>query len=80
MKIPANGRNDLGPCGSGRKFEKCCLGRQESVAPGRGATGASADLRQAMEGMQFGSLAEVQAFVGRHTQQRNQRPLDEFHG
>jgi len=33
-----------------------------------------------MEGMQFGSLTEVQAFVGHHTQQQNQRPLDEFHG
>jgi len=33
-----------------------------------------------MEGMQFASLSEVQAFVGRHTQQRNQRPLDEFCG
>jgi hypothetical protein len=42
--------------------------------------GASADLHQVMEGMQFGSLNEVQEFVGRHTQQLNQRPLDEFHG
>jgi len=42
--------------------------------------GASADLHQVMEGMQFGSLDEVQEFVGRHTQQLNQRPLDEFHG
>jgi hypothetical protein len=33
-----------------------------------------------MEGMQFGSLTEIQAFVGRHTQARNQRPIDEFHG
>ncbi len=33
-----------------------------------------------MEGLQFGSLTDVQAFVGHHTQQQNQRPLDEFHG
>jgi hypothetical protein len=33
-----------------------------------------------MKGMQFGSLTEVQAFVEHHTQQQNQRPLDEFHG
>jgi len=32
------------------------------------------------EGVQFGSLNEVRASVGRHTQQRNQRPLDEFRG
>ena len=80
MKIPAISRNDPCPCGSGRKFKKCCLERQESIPSNGGAAGASADLRQAMEGMQFGSLTEVQAFVGRHTQQRNKRPLDEFHG
>ena len=80
MKIPAIGRNDPCPCGSGRKFRNCCLGRQESIPPDRGAAGASADLSQAMEGMQFGSLTEVQAFVGRHTQEQNQAPLDEFHG
>jgi len=80
MKNPAIGRNDPCPCGNGRKFKKCCLGRQESIPSDRGATGTSADLRQAMEGMQFGSLNEVRAYVERHTQQQNQRPLDEFHG
>ena len=80
MKIPAAGRNDPCLCGSGKKFKKCCLLKQEAIPFERGAAGASADLHHAMEGMQFGSLNEVQAFVGRHTQQRNQRPLDEFHG
>ena len=80
MKIPAIGRNDPCPCGSGRRFKKCCLGRQESIPADGAAAAASTDLRQAMEGMQFGSLTEAEAFVGRLTQQRNQRPLDEFHG
>jgi hypothetical protein len=80
MKIPAIGRNDPCPCGSGRKFKICCLGKQEFTPSDRETAGASADLRQAMEGIQFGSLTEVQAFVGRHSQQQNQNPLDEFHG
>jgi hypothetical protein len=80
MKIPTVGRNEPCPCGSGKKFKKCCLGKKESVAYGRGATGASTELSQALEGRQFGSLEEVQAFVDQHTQQRNRRPLDEFHG
>lgn len=80
MKIPTIGRNDPCPCGRGRKFKQCCLGRQESAPSGGAATGASADLRQAMEGMQFASLTEAQAFVERHMQQQNRRPLDEFHG
>jgi hypothetical protein len=33
-----------------------------------------------MEGMQIESLTEAQAFVERHTQQQNQKPLDDFHG
>jgi SEC-C motif len=80
MKIPTIGRNDPCPCGSGKKFKRCCLGKEESLASGCGATGASAELRQALEGRQFGSLEEVQAFVAQHAQQRNRRPLDEFHG
>jgi hypothetical protein len=80
MRVTAIGRNDPCPCGSGRKFKNCCLGRQEYVPSDGAAAEASADLRQAIEGMQFGSLTDVQAFVGRHTQQHNQRPLDEFHG
>jgi hypothetical protein len=80
MKIPATGRNDPCPCGSGKKFKKCCLLKQEAIPFEHEPAGASADLHQAMEGIQFGSLTEVQAFVGQHTQQQNQRPLDEFHG
>ncbi len=80
MKIPATGLNDPCPCGSGKKFKKCCLLKQEAIPSEREAGAASADLRQAMEGMQFESLTEVQAFVGHHMEQQNQRSLDEFHG
>lgn len=72
MRVPAIGRNDFCPCGSGKKFKKYCLGRQEFVPSDGAAAEASVDLRKAIEGMQFGSLTDVQAFVGRHTQQRNQ--------
>ncbi len=29
-------RNDLCPCGSGRKYKKCCAGKTDAVRPGRG--------------------------------------------
>ena len=77
MNSQAVGRNDPCPCGSGKKFKKCCLGKNESVAFGRGAAAA---LRRAMEGQEFNSLEEAQAFVTHHTQQQNQSPVDEFHG
>lgn len=80
MRIPTVGRNELCPCGSGKKYKKCCLGKDESAASDRGDAGASESLRQALEDRQFNSLEEVQALVEQHTQQQNQRALDEFHG
>jgi hypothetical protein len=56
------------------------MGRHESVASGRGTAGTSESLRQALEGRQFNSLEEIQAFVEHHTLQQNQRALGEFHG
>jgi hypothetical protein len=80
MKPPTIGRNDPCPCGSGKKFKKCCMEKDRSAASGGGAAEVSDELREAMVGRQFNSLAEVQAFADRYTRQRNQRPLDEFHG
>ncbi len=77
---PAIGRNDPCPCGSGKKYKNCCLGSEESVSTERGTAGMAAEMRQAMEGTQFTSLAEAQSFAERFTRQRNRRPLDEFHG
>jgi len=37
-------------------------------------------LRQALEGQQFHSLEEAQAFVAEHSQKQNRRPLDDFSG
>ena len=54
--------------------------KDKSAPSGCGAAEVSEGLREAMEGRQFNSLAEVQAFAASHTQQRNQRPLGEFHG
>lgn len=74
------GRNDPCPCGSGKKFKKCCLGKRESGTPGHAATAVSDELRQALGDRQFGSLEEVQAFLDHHVQRQNRRPVDEFHG
>jgi len=73
-------RNDPCYCGSGIKFKKCCLGKDRPEASGFGATNIADELHKALKDQQFGSLAEVQAFTERYTQQGNQRPLDEFHG
>lgn len=80
MSALSVGRNDPCPCGSGKKFKHCCLGADNGAMPNQGATSASEALRNALEGQHFNSLEEAQAFVTRHTQTQNQRPLEEFHG
>jgi len=80
MKTRGIGRNAPCPCGSGKKFKHCCLGKENSTASRHGATGMSEALRKALEGRQFNSLEEAQAFLDQITQQQNRRPLDEFHG
>jgi len=80
MKTPAIGRNDPCPCGSGKKFKHCCLGKASGTESSHGAASMSETLREALEGRQFNSLEEAQAFLDQITQQQNRRQLDEFHG
>lgn len=81
MKIPAGGRNAPCPCGSGKKFKHCCLNKEGiTTQSSQGAASPSEALRKALEGQQFNSLEEAQAFADEHSRQRNQRPLNEFDG
>lgn len=38
------GRNDLCPCGSGRKYKKCCLPQDQAIVREAAVAGASADI------------------------------------
>jgi len=80
MKTHCIRRNDPCPCGSGKKFKHCCLGKENSTSFSHGAAGMSESLRKALEGRQFNSLEEAQVFLDQITQQQNRRQLDEFHG
>lgn len=80
MSALSVGRNDSCPCGSGKKFKRCCLGKESGAAPAQAAASASEALHNALKGHQFNSLEEAQAFVTRHVEMQNQRPLEEFHG
>ena len=80
IRDPSAGGNDLCPCGSGKKFKQCCYDRQVSGQPPPGAREVLGELRKLVEGRSFGSLEELQSFTDRFMRQRNQAPLDEFHG
>ena len=77
MKI---GRNDPCPCGRGRKYKNCCLEGQGPGLPPEDPAGVFAEIRHALQGRQFSSFEEVQAFTERFMRQRNQAPIADFHG
>lgn len=74
------GRNDPCPCGSGKRYKNCCLGREADGPSTNPAAEVSAEIQKAMEGQVFSSLEEVQAFTKRFMQKRNQTPNEGFHG
>lgn len=74
------GRNEPCPCGSGKKYQKCCLGRQEEPAVAEGSAGVFAEIRQALEGRQLGSLEEANAFLADFSRQQNRRGREDFAG
>src|SRR5436309_1457056 len=47
------GRNAPCPCGSGKKFKKCCLGKDDGPAPTSLWTGVTAWLREPPDGLRL---------------------------
>jgi len=65
------GRNDPCPCGSGKKYKKCCMNAAQL---------ANEELQDAIQGHNFQTLDEAQSFANAFMQQRNQTALVEFSG
>jgi hypothetical protein len=74
------GRNDPCPCGSGLKYKKCCLGQRRDAPSGQTPADMFAEIRQALQGRDFESLEEANAFLKTHMQQRNQQSVADFAG
>lgn len=74
------GRNEPCPCGSGKKYKKCCLLREV----GHSSIGEMQDLMdeigRKLDGGEFSSLVAVNAEINSYMNQKNSAPLDEFHG
>ncbi len=74
------GRNDPCPCGIGKKYKKCCLDMDKTVATAEPIDAVFSELRQALGQKEFDSQEEVQAFADSFMQRANQAPSDDFHG
>jgi len=75
------GRNDPCPCGSGKKYKKCCADISSPQQPmGNLASEANQKLVQAMAGQQFQSEEDMQIFLNHKVQQLNEAPQAELGG
>jgi len=68
MKI---GRNAPCPCGSGKKYKRCCLSASQAV---------SDEFRDSLLSQSYDSIEEMQAAGDMIMAQQNQRPQDDFLG
>ena len=83
------GRNDPCPCGSGKKYKNCCLGKsgfsnEPTAMEMRGtpnlATDALNDMRRIAGDREFASAEEFQAFLDSYMAIKNSQPIADFAG
>ena len=74
------GRNDPCPCGSGKKYKHCCLGKGEGEQRSGPAQAFADEIAAAAEEQPFESLEELNAFTTELTNERNRWALTEFCG
>ena len=72
----AIGRNEPCPCGSGKKYKQCCLGKE----PPPRVSSVMDELRAAIAGKTFNSLDEANAFAQSFMESKNRVPQLDFLG
>jgi hypothetical protein len=74
------GRNDPCPCGSGKKYKHCCLGKNAQPDEKGPAQQVMEEIREALNSREFDSLEEAQEFFDRFTESKNRVPQLDFLG
>ena len=87
---PKLGRNDPCPCGSGKKFKRCCMNKPPPPSDGptvmeaRGAPNPATDVlhefRRAMGDHVFESEEALQSSLDQFVEQKNTAPMLDFWG
>lgn len=80
MSTKKTGRNDPCPCGSGLKYKRCCLERDEMRARPDPSGGIIDALKAEVAEREFDSMEEFQAFADQFIAQQNREPFEDFHG
>ena len=74
------GRNDPCPCGSGKKYKKCCFDKRSGNTGAGDMQDIIAEIRNRLESGQFASIEEAQAALDGFMHRKNTAPGDDFHG
>jgi len=74
------GRNDPCPCGSGKKYKRCCLGKGGGEQRSGPAQAIADEIAAAAADQPFESLEELNAFTTELTNERNRWALADFSG
>ena len=74
------GRNDPCPCGSGKKYKHCCLGKTAQPDEKGPAQQVMEEIREVLNNRDFASLEEAQVFLDRFMESKNRVPQLDFLG
>jgi len=74
------GRNDPCPCGSGKKYKHCCLGKTALPDEKGPAQQAMREIREALNSREFDSPEGAQVFLDRFVESKNRVPRLDFLG
>jgi hypothetical protein len=73
-------RNDPCPCGSGKKYKKCCLGRAGGETAPDDLQDILAEVREKLASGKLSSRDEAQKLVSDFMNRKNSAPLADFQG
>ncbi len=73
------GRNEPCPCGSGKKYKKCCSKHHQGGSSPDGIKDFRQDIRELPADKEFSSLEDVQAQVDLFVARQNAAPIERFH-
>lgn len=74
------GRNDPCPCGSGKKYKHCCLGKTDEPSKENKAQQVLEEMLEALNSREFDSPEEAQRFLDQFTESKNRVPQLDFLG
>ena len=74
------GRNELCPCGSGKKYKYCCMGKDESSRKQGMMRDIFDGIREEMANKSFDSINKANAFLQLFMKRKNRKPVEEFFG